>query len=356
MREALANVRGRESRELRRRIVGLYAVLISFNAVAWGWAFAAFHQQPLLLGAALLAYSFGIRHAVDADHIAAIDNVTRKLMQDGQRPVGVGLFFSLGHSTVVILLSLAIAFTAARLQFTSFKAIGGMIGAGVSAAFLFAISIANLSILVALRRKLQAAVKGERLAEEDLDLLFGDRGLLARWARPLFRLITKSWQLYPIGFLFGLGFDTATEIGLLGISATQSAQGLCIWSIMLFPALFAAGMTLIDSTDGILMLGAYGWAFARPFRKLYYNMTITFISAAVAVLVGAVEAFGLIADKIGLRGDLRDALDSMNDNFGLIGLSIIALLMVSWIISALIYKVKRYDEIDAEPVQPIQPV
>jgi len=292
----LSNQPGR----LRRRIIGIYALLTFANLGAWAWAVLLFRDHPVLLGTALLAYGFGLRHAVDADHIAAIDNVTRKLMQEGKRPVGVGFFFALGHSTVVILAAAAVAATATALavSFEEFKAVGGVIGTSVSALFLFAIAAANIVILRGVWRTFQHVRQGGRYVEEDFDLLLNSRGLLARLFRPLFRLIRTSWHMFPLGFLFGLGFDTATEVAVLGISATQAAQGVSIWSIMVFPALFAAGMSLIDTTDGILMLGAYDWAFVKPMRKLYYNLTITAVSVVVAVLVGGIEALGLLVPRV----------------------------------------------------------
>jgi high-affinity nickel-transport protein len=333
---------------LRGRVVGIYAVLIGFNGLAWLWALTEFRDYPVLLGTALLAYTFGLRHAVDADHIAAIDNVTRKLMQEGKRPVAVGLFFSLGHSTVVVGLSIAIALATAALQsrFDSFKNLGGLIGTSVSALFLFAIAVANIFILVAIYRTFQNVKRGGKLVEEDLEILLASRGFFGRLFRGLFRLIERSWHMYPLGLLFGLGFDTATEVGLLGISAAGAAKGLSIWSILIFPALFTAGMSLVDTTDSILMLGAYGWAFVKPIRKLYYNMTITAVSVVVAVLIGGIEALGLIADRLGLEGGFWDFIGALTDNFGTIGYLIIGVFVVSWLISAIIYRLNRYDEIE----------
>ncbi|MGH6857513.1 MAG: HoxN/HupN/NixA family nickel/cobalt transporter [Methylocella sp.] len=330
------------------KIAGLYAVLIGLNAVAWGWALAAFHNHPVLLGTALLAYTFGLRHAVDADHIAAIDNVTRKLMQEGKRPVAAGFFFSLGHSTVVVLLCIAVATATLRLQFDSLKEIGGVAGTSVSALFLFAIAMANIYILISLYGTFAAVRQGQRFVGEDLDVLLVNRGYLARWAKPLFRVITNSWQMYPLGFLFGLGFDTATEIGLLGVSATQVSQGLSIWSTLVFAALFTAAMALVDTTDAILMLGAYGWAFIKPIRKLYYNLTITFISVVVAFLVGGVEVLGLLEDKLALKGAFWNFIGELNGNFGTIGFLIIGLFIVSWAVSALVYEIKGYDKIEVQ--------
>ena len=268
-----------------RRLIAIYAVLIGGNILVWLWALVALGGQPVLLGTALLAYTFGLRHAVDADHIAAIDNVTRKLMQQGQRPVGVGFFFSLGHSAVVVFLSIGVAFAASALtsRFNSMKAVGGVISTSASALFLFAIALINILVLISVYRTFQAVKRGEPFAEDDFDILLNKRGFLSRIFRPLFRLVTKSWHMLAIGFLFGLGFDTATEVALFGISSAQAANGMSFGSIMVFPALFTAGMSLVDTTDGVLMLGAYGWAFMKPIRKLYYNMTITAVSVVVAV-------------------------------------------------------------------------
>ncbi len=309
------------------KVIALYALLLSFNLTAWGWALVAFHRIPVLLGTAFLAYSFGLRHAVDADHIAAIDNVTRKLMQQGKRPVAVGLMFSLGHSTIVVVGSIAIAATAVGLQhrYDAAKEIGGVIGVLISALFLFAIAIVNLIVLTSVYRSFMRVRRGEPYVEEDLDILLGNRGLLARLFRPMFNLIRSSWHMYPLGVLFGLGFDTATELGLVGISAAEASKGLSISSILVFPVLFAAGMSLVDSTDNVLMLGAYGWAFVKPIRKLYYNITITAVSVVVALAVGGIEALGLLAVEFHLTGGLWNWIGTLNNNFGILGYFIIAL-------------------------------
>ena len=329
------------------RIGALYALLVGVNIGGWIWALVAFHQHPVLLGTAFLAYTLGLRHAVDADHIATIDNVTRKLMQQGKRPVGVGFFFSLGHSTVVFALSVLIALTSAAIKnhFASFQAIGSVIGTSVSAFFLLAIAAANMVVLVSVYRTFQHVKGGGKFVDEDLNLLLGQRGFFGRIFRSLFCLIQHSWQLYPIGLLFGLGFDTATEVGLLGISATQAAQGLSVWSILVFPTLFMAGMALVDSTDSILMLGAYGWAFAKPIRKLYYNLTVTFVSVVVALLVGGVEVLGLVGDHLRIRGPLWERIGAVNENFGAVGFAIIGVFVLSWGVSLAIYRLNRYDEI-----------
>ncbi|MEZ0602018.1 HoxN/HupN/NixA family nickel/cobalt transporter [Paraburkholderia sp. IW21] len=348
MTEFVKALLGEEGGHQRRQIAWLYALLLAFNIAAWVAAFVAFRGYPLLMGSCLLAYSFGLRHAVDADHIAAIDNVTRKLMQSGQRPVTVGLMFSLGHSTIVVLATLGIAATAMALQsrMSGFKETGAMIGTLVSTFFLFAIALLNLIVLRSVLRAFRRVRRGEPYVDEDLDMLLADRGFLSRIFRPLFRLITRSWHMYPLGFLFGLGFDTATEVGLLGISAAGAAQGMSIWSILVFPVLFMAGMTLIDTTDSILMLGAYGWAFVKPVRKLYYNITITTISVLVALLVGGIEGLGLLADRLHLSGGFWQAVGSLNENFGMIGYAIIGVFLASWLLSAAVYKWKRFEEME----------
>ncbi|WP_397448613.1 HoxN/HupN/NixA family nickel/cobalt transporter [Pseudomonas sp. NA-150] len=341
---------GDESGRLKQKISAIYALLIICNAVAWIWAFTAFHDYPLFMGTSLLAYSLGLRHAVDADHIAAIDNVTRKLMQAGKRPVTVGLMFSLGHSTIVVLASVVIAATAMAMQdkVAGFKDVGGLIGTLVSTSFLFAIAVMNLVILRSVIQTFRRVKRGERYVEEDLNLLLAGGGLLARLFRPLFGLITKSWHLYFLGLLFGLGFDTATEVGLLGISAASAAQGMPIWSILVFPVLFMAGMTLIDTTDSILMLGAYGWAFVKPIRKLYYNITITSVSVLIALLVGTIEGLGLLVERLELRGGFWDLVGALNDHFGIIGYLIIGVFILSWLVSAAIYRWQHIEDIKVE--------
>jgi nickel/cobalt transporter (NiCoT) family protein len=333
---------------LRGRIAGIYAVLFVFNAVAWLWAVLAFRHFPVLLGTALLAYSFGLRHAVDADHIAAIDNVTRKLMQEGKRPVAVGFLFSLGHSTVVLLGAAGIAGATLVLQhrMDALRIVGGLIGTLVSAFFLFGIAIVNLIVLRSVWSVFTRVRRGEPYVDEDLEMLLSGRGFLAKLFRPMFRIIRRSWHMYPLGFLFGLGFDTATEIGVLGLSAAEAAKGLSFWSILVFPVLFAAGMSLIDATDNILMLGAYGWAFVKPVRKLYYNITITSVSVLVALVVGGVEALGLLAGQFHLSGRFWALVAALDGNFGALGYCIIALFALSWIVSAAIYKWRRFDDLE----------
>jgi high-affinity nickel-transport protein len=333
---------------VRGKVIGIYGILLAFNVGAWVWAVLASRHYPLLLGTALLAYSFGLRHAVDADHIAAIDNVTRKLMQEGKRPVAVGFMFSLGHSTVVVLGSAAIAAAALALQhrMDGVREIGGVVGTLVSAVFLLGIAFVNMVVLRSIYRAFVRVRGGAPYVDEDFDMLLADRGFLSRLFRPMFRIITRSWHMYPLGVLFGLGFDTATEIGLLGISAAEASKGLSLISILVFPVLFAAGMSLIDTTDNILMLGAYGWAFIKPVRKLYYNLTITFVSVLVALVVGGIEALGLLAGHFRLGGIFWDAVRRLNNNFGALGYFIIAIFALSWVVSIAIYKWRRLDDLE----------
>jgi high-affinity nickel-transport protein len=244
--------------------------------------------------------------------------------------------------------AIAAATTLLQSRFAWFREVGGVVGTSVSALFLFAVALANLVILLSVYRTFARVRRGGRFVESDLDILLSQRGLLGRLFRPLFGLIGRSWHMYPLGFLFGLGFDTASEIGLLGISAAQATKGLSLWSILVFPALFTAGMSLIDTIDGVVMVGAYGWAFAKPIRKLYYNMTITFVSVLVALLIGGLETLGLIADRFGLEGGLWSLVNALTENFGLIGYFIIGLFLVCWAVSAVLYRLKRYDEIEVQ--------
>lgn len=334
---------------LKRKIGLIYAALIAGNVAAWVWAFVQFHDRSLLLATASLAYTFGLRHAIDPDHIAAIDNVTRKLMQEGKRPISAGFFFALGHSTIVVIASVLVALSFGTLEarFGLAKEVGGVIGTSVSAAFLFLVALLNTVILVSVYRAFRAARRGEQAAEAELDQMLNRRGLLSRMLHALFGLIGRSWHMYPLGLLFGLGFDTASEIALLGISAAQGSAGLPVWSILAFPALFTAAMALIDTSDGVLMVQAYGWAFIKPVRKLYYNLTMTILSILVALLIGGVEALGLIADQLGLTGPLWDTVDRASDNFGLLGGIVIGVFLAGWIISVLVYRLRGFDEIDA---------
>jgi nickel/cobalt transporter (NiCoT) family protein len=269
------------------------------------------------------------------------------LMHEGKRPIMVGLFFSLGHSTVVLAASLVIALTASNLQqrFPGLIEVGGVVGTLVSVFFLIGIAIVNFFVLLGVYRLFRRVRRGKSYTEEELNVFLLSRGLFGRLLRGLFRLISRSWHMYPLGFLFGLGFDTATEIGLLGISAAEASKGLSTWSILVFPALFTAGMTLVDSSDGVLMVGAYGWAFMNPVRKLHYNLAITGFSVVAAVLVGAIEALGLVGDKLGLEGGLWEAADTTGAQFGALGYVVVAIIVATWLIAFVIYRTMGYHKI-----------
>jgi high-affinity nickel-transport protein len=332
------------SSALRSRVLRTYAFLLAFNVAAWALALWASIAHPILLPTAFLAYTFGLRHAVDADHIAAIDNTTRKLMQDGQRPVAVGLFFSLGHSTIVVALSVVIALSAGVVSdIPSFREVGGLIGTAVSATFLLVIGTINLVVLIDIYRMFRKVSRGGSYDQESLEDFLNNRGLLARIFRPMLRAITKSWHMYPLGVLFGLGFDTASEVALLGLAATSGASHIPVGYILILPALFAAGMSLVDTTDGILMLGAYGWAYLKPIRKLYYNLNITLISVVIAFGIGGIEVLAIVGDRLGLRGGVWDWVGQLD--FGVVGIAIIAIFVGSWAVSTLIYRWKRYDDL-----------
>ena len=332
------------SSAVRNRIFAVYGFLLIFNLVAWGLALGAAASYPILLPTAFLAYTFGLRHAVDADHIAAIDNTTRKLMQEGQRPVAVGLFFSLGHSTIVVGLSVVIAISAGVISdIPSMQSIGSLVGTTVSAVFLLLIGIINLVVLVDIYRMFRQVSGGGSYDEQTLEEFLNNRGLLARIFKPMLRVIRKSWHMYPLGLLFGLGFDTASEVALLGLAATSGASHIPVVFILILPALFAAGMSLVDTTDGILMLGAYGWAYVKPIRKLYYNLNITLVSVLIAFGVGGIEILSIVAERFGLTGGIWDAVGNLD--FGVIGLAIIAIFVVSWSASTLVYRWKHYDDL-----------
>jgi high-affinity nickel-transport protein len=231
------------------------------------------------------------------------------------------------------------------------REIGGVIGTLVSSLFLFGIAIVNLIVLSSVYRTFMRVRRGGAYVEEDFDLLLGNRGFLTRLFRPIFKMIRRSWHMYPLGVLFGLGFDTATEIGLLGLSAAEASKGLSLWSVLVFPVLFAAGMSLIDSTDNILMLGAYGWAYVKPIRKLYYNITITAVSVVVAFAVGGIEALGLLSGRLHPKGVFWDLVNTLNGNFGYLGYGIVGLFAASWIVSIAIYKWRRFDFLELEAEQ-----
>ncbi|MGO8877702.1 MAG: HoxN/HupN/NixA family nickel/cobalt transporter [Acidimicrobiales bacterium] len=299
------------------------------------------------IGTGLLAYTLGMRHAFDADHIAAIDNTTRKLMSEGKRPTSVGFFFSLGHSSVVFGLAVMLNFgiraldSQVRNGSSSLHRITTIVGTSVSGFFLYLIAALNVVILVSIVRVFREMRQG-RYNDEELEEQLNKRGLMNRFFGKLARRIDASWKMYPIGVLFGLGFDTATEVALLVLSGTAVASGLPFYGILALPILFAAGMSLLDTADGCFMNFAYGWAFSRPIRKVYYNITITGLSVAVAFLVGTVELVGLLTEELNVRGRLAELVQSFNINTA--GFIIVGLFVVTWVVALAIWRFGRIEE------------
>ena len=332
----------------RRRLAGFFGGVGMLHVAGWGLLFAAAAGQPTILALGGLAYTFGLRHAFDADHIAAIDNTTRKLLQDGRKPVGVGFFFSLGHSTVVFIIAAALGLTVKWIvdgvagNGGQLKTVGGMLGTVVSGGFLVLIGILNLVVLldiVRVYRRLKAGGYDDKSLE--LDLTAG--GVMSRIFGRLFRVIRHSWQMYPIGFLFGLGFDTASEVAILAISAGAAAKGLPFVAVIALPLIFAAGMSLMDTADGAFMAKAYSWAFTSPIRKVFYNLTMTSLSVFVALFIGGVELMQALIRAFGLKGGVFNAIASF-DLIGRAGYFIVAAFVLAWVAALLIYKARRIDE------------
>lgn len=283
----------------RLQLLVFAGVIVILHVMGWGLVAAYATEYPFLVGLAGLAYTFGVRHAFDADHIAAIDNTTRKLMVPGQRPFGVGFFFSLGHSSVVFVMTLAVALAARAVtrELPFLQSVGSLIGTTVSGVFLCVIGLINLVVLADVYRVFRAMRRGDYDPAE-LEAALLQRGFLNRWFGGLFRLISRPRQMYWVGLLFGLGFDTATEVALMTTAGVVAAQALPLAAVLSLPIVFAAGMSLMDSADGVLMCGAYGWAFANPLRKVFYNLTITGLSVVVALFVGAVELVSIVTDRM----------------------------------------------------------
>ena len=351
MKNYLKSLFGNQNTALRRKILGILALVLTYNLLVWCWAFYALHSNPFLLSTALLAYTFGLTHAVDADHIAAIDNVTRKLLQEGKRPVAVGLFFSLGHSAVVFIATIGVVLTTTSFVQTNliqWQQVSSVICTSISALFLFLIALINFRLFIAIYQQLKKVKRGQPSCDEEMNQGVNHRGLLGRYLPGVMRLMSHSWQMFPLGFILGIGFDTATEVTLLGIAAAQAFHGISIGSILIFPALFTAGMTLIDTADSIMMLGVYGWAFIKPIRKLYYNLTITLISVIVAVVVGGVEVSGLIANQMKSPGLWLNRVIDLNHHFNRFGYLIILFFLVCWLVSVLVYRLRRNSCTDRE--------
>jgi nickel/cobalt transporter (NiCoT) family protein len=338
-----------------RSITGMGVLILLLHLIGWGVliAIVAPHQyqiasgQVLGIGLGLTAYTLGMRHAFDADHIAAIDNTTRKLMADGQRPVALGFWFSLGHSTIVFglvaLLALGVRALAGQIEDESslLQQITGVVGTAVSGVFLYIIGIINLVILVGIVkvfRRMRQGAYDEKSLEEQLN----SRGFMNKILAGATRTVSKPWQMYPIGVLFGLGFDTATEVGLLVLAGGAAAFALPWYAILTLPILFAAGMSLLDTIDGCFMNFAYGWAFSRPVRKVYYNITVTGLSVAVALIIGSIELISILTEETGITSGPLAAIANLN--LDLVGYTIVALFVITWVVAAMIWKYGRIEE------------
>jgi high-affinity nickel-transport protein len=338
-----------------RRAAGLAFVVVGLHAAGFALLLGLVQPEHLELGngqvfgigVGITAYTLGMRHAFDADHIGAIDNTTRKLMSEGQRPLSVGFFFSLGHSTIVFLLAAAFAVGIRGLSgvveddSSALHTATGLIGPTVSGTFLFAIGLVNLIILVSIV-KVFRQMRGGVYDEAELEHRLNSRGFMNRLYGRATRAVRTPWQMYPLGMLFGLGFDTATEIALLATAGTAAAGGLPIYAVLCLPILFAAGMTLLDTIDGAFMNFAYGWAFAKPVRKLFYNITITGLSVAVALIIGTIELMSVLAEKLTLTGGVWDFVSNLDLN--LVGYAVVAMFVLTWVVALSVWRFGRIEE------------
>jgi high-affinity nickel-transport protein len=349
-----AGWRGRLSGSEWRRLGAMFGLIAALHVAGFGLLFAAasghYHldaQATFGIGTGILAYTLGLRHAFDADHICAIDNTTRKLMAEGRRPMGVGFFFALGHSTVVLALAVLLNFGIEALtgqvrnDTSALHHYAGLIGTSMSASFLVLIAILNLIVLVSIVRIFMGLRHGH-YDESSLDEELNRRGLMNRFFGPLARSVDSSWKMYPIGILFGLGFETASEIALLVLAGSAVTGGLPFWAILSLPVLFAAGMSLLDTLDGSFMNFAYSWAFSKPVRKIYYNITITGLSVAVAIFIGGLEVTHVMAGELSLTGGFWDYASDFNINRA--GFVIVGLFIGIWVVALLIWRFGRIED------------
>jgi high-affinity nickel-transport protein len=326
------------------RLCGFSGGVVLLHGLGFGLFLYYLPRNPALTGLATLAYTFGLRHAFDADHIAAIDNTTRKLLQDGERPLGTGFFFSLGHSTIVFGLTagLAVAFETMHSSIPTLQTYGSTIGASVSGMFLLLIGALNLVVLLEVVGVFRRMKRGH-YDEQDLERALANQGFLSRFLlKRVGSRIDASWKMYPLGVLFGLGFDTATEIGLLALAAGVATHHVPFLAVISLPLIFAAGMSLMDTADGAFMSHAYGWAFSSPVRKVYYNISVTSLSVAVAWLVGAIELLQVLAVKLELHGPFWTVLASLD--LGRLGYVVVGLFAATWLCSVTLWKTRRYEQ------------
>jgi high-affinity nickel-transport protein len=326
------------------RLAGLYGTIAFLHILGWGLYLYHARQYPALVGLGFVAYLFGLRHAFDADHISAIDDTVRFMLQKRKKPLGIGFFFSLGHSTIVFSLAVAITFatSAVKQSLPAMQNLGGLIGASVSGTFLWIIGILNLLVLLDIL-KVWGQAKTGQYSHAHLDELLSQRGFINRiFGGRLQTVINHSWQMYPVGFLFGLGFDTASEVGLLVMTAGASAGDLPASAVLSLPILFTAGMSLMDTTDGVIMCKAYNWAFVNPLRKIFYNITTTSLSIAVALVVGTVELLQVLASILNLKGPFFGFFANLD--FGFLGYIIVGLFILAWTVSVGAWKLGNIEE------------
>jgi len=332
----------------------MLAAVVGLHVLGWGMLIAVIAPEKYQVGGqffgvglGVTAYTLGLRHAFDADHIAAIDNTTRKLMSDGKRPMSVGFWFSLGHSSVVFIMVALLAFGVRALagalvdDQSSLQKTTSLFGTAISGTFLLLIGLLNLVVLVGIVdvfRKMRAGHYDEATLESHLD----NRGLMNRLLRPVMKLVRKPVHMYPVGLLFGLGFDTVTEVGLLVIAGGAAASGLPWYAVLVLPILFAAGMSLLDSIDGSFMNFAYGWAFSKPVRKVYYNLVITGLSVAVALLIGGQELISILVDNLEITSGPLAAIGALNLN--LMGYVVVALFIVTWAVALLVWRFGKVEQ------------
>ncbi|MFF3984882.1 HoxN/HupN/NixA family nickel/cobalt transporter [Streptomyces sp. NPDC001601] len=353
-RSAWRRVRGSMTRQEWIRVGGMAGFVLALHVIGWGTLVGIIAPQHFSVGTesfgigiGVTAYTLGMRHAFDADHIAAIDNTTRKLMGEGQRPLSVGFWFSLGHSSIVFGLSLLLSFGMKALagpvqnDKSNLHDVTSLIGTTVSGTFLYLIAGINLVILAGIWKVFRQMRSGA-YDEAALETQLNNRGFMNRFLGRVTGSIRKPWQMYPLGLLFGLGFDTATEIALLVLAGSGAASGLPWYAILTLPVLFAAGMSLLDTIDGSFMNFAYEWAFSKPVRKVYYNLTITGLSVAVALIIGTVELLGLLADKLDLHGLFWDWVAGLDLNT--VGFVIVGLFFATWAIALVVWKAGRIEE------------
>jgi high-affinity nickel-transport protein len=347
-------VRAGLSRDEKRSLWGMGGFILLLHVVGWGVLIGlvtphgyAVGGQLMGVGLGITAYTLGMRHAFDADHIAAIDNTTRKLMGEGKRPLSVGFWFSLGHSSVVFIMVALLAFgvraLAAQLgnDKSALQQATGVWGTAVSGTFLILIGLINLAALIGILKVFRGMRRGH-FDEAELEEQLDKRGFLNRILGRVTRAVTKPWHMYPIGLLFGLGFDTVTEVGLLVVAGGAAAANLPWWAVLTLPILFAAGMSLLDTIDGSFMNFAYGWAFSKPIRKIYYNITITALSVAVALLIGGIEIISILTEKLDITTGLLATIGSVDLNT--VGYWIVALFVATWAIALAVWRFGRIEQ------------